>query len=201
MSVTLYNKIYENRKNDFMKKNEKIFIDFEMDTNCDSKPEQIIEIGAVKVDNNNKIISKFCKKIKLINKNRLYEYTTFLTGITDEELLHADEFSNVLNDFVNWCEGCERIYNWGNCDKISLIKTFKKIPHPEKKAFKNYTFLLKNMLDCREIIPKKHRKYYSMNLFKIAIDLHLINENNVQTHSSVEDAIVLKKIYTEIINK
>lgn len=61
--------------------------------------DEIIEIGAIKVEKN-KIINKYNELIK-INEN-LSHFTTKLTGITDEMLQTGKEISEVLKDFIHF---------------------------------------------------------------------------------------------------
>lgn len=61
--------------------------------------DDIIEIGAIRVENN-QIIQKYNRLIK-INKN-LEPFTTRLTGITDEMLQTGKKISDVLKEFISF---------------------------------------------------------------------------------------------------
>ena len=61
--------------------------------------DDIIEIGAIRVENN-QIIQKYNQLIK-INKN-LEPFTTRLTGITDEMLQTGKKISYVLKEFISF---------------------------------------------------------------------------------------------------
>ena len=61
--------------------------------------DDIIEIGAIRVENN-QIIQKYNQLIK-INKN-LEPFTTRLTGITDEMLQTGKKISDVLKEFISF---------------------------------------------------------------------------------------------------
>ncbi len=61
--------------------------------------DEIIEIGAIKVEKN-KIINEYNELIKI--NETLSPFTTKLTGITDEMLQTGKEISEVLKDFIHF---------------------------------------------------------------------------------------------------
>lgn len=177
-------------------KNKYVFIDFEMDTKCDSHPEQIISISAVKTDENGNIIKTFNRFTRLKNKESLYEYTTFLTGIKNNQVKGGQPFNEAFKDLCGFIgSNTKAIYTWGNCDKQCLRKTIK-LNNGDIGSY--YRFINPMMFDYREYLPKKYKRFYSMNLFKVAKELKLVDENAEQSHSSLIDAKVLKKIYFKI---
>lgn len=179
--------------------NEFIFIDFEMDVNCDSNPEQIISIGAIKTDNKGKILDTFFTYSKLRNKKHLYRYTTYLTGITDNDLNNAPYFNENLIKLEKFLQNNKNIYNWGWSDIKSLKKTNRiNKTFRNKKINKINNFIIRNMKDYRDFLPKKYRKYKDENLFKIAKELKIIPSEYIQKHEALEDAIILKEIFFNI---
>lgn len=85
-----------------------IVFDFET-TGLDRKKDRIIEIGAVKV-REGKIVDRFSM---LLNPGRTQAGTqiyisseiTRITGITNQDLIHAPLESTGLQQFAQWCEG------------------------------------------------------------------------------------------------
>lgn len=77
---------------------------------------EIIEIGAVKLDDTYKIIDRFSCYVKP-KLNQITKKVTELTGITDETLANAEELAQVMPKFVAWI-GNEpvRIYSWSDTD-------------------------------------------------------------------------------------
>ena len=87
-----------------------VVVDFEWNQACYGKgsenrkiPFEIIEIGAVKLDENLKEIDRFSRTIRPKVYKKLHYITRDLTGITQEELCASDPFSYVLVDFMLWC--------------------------------------------------------------------------------------------------
>jgi DNA polymerase III alpha subunit (gram-positive type) len=179
---------------------EYIFIDFEMDVNCDSNPEQIISIGAIKTNKNGKIIDKFFTYSRLKDKQNLYDYTTYITGITDDMINNQKSFVENIEDLTRFINGNKNIYNWGWSDKKSLIYSQKinENKYNKKELKKNMNFLYKNLKDYRLFLPKKYKKFQQQNLFKVAKQLKIIEENYIQKHEAYEDAYILKEIFFKI---
>ena len=79
-----------------------VVVDFEWNQACYGKgsenrkiPFEIIEIGAVKLDENLKEIDRFSRTIRPKVYKKLHYITRDLTGITQEELCASDPFSHV----------------------------------------------------------------------------------------------------------
>lgn len=76
------------------------YIVFDIETTgLDSSYDEIIEIGAIKV-NNNEIVSEFNSLVK--PKNKIDRYITGLTGITNEMVNDAPTIEEILPDFMNY---------------------------------------------------------------------------------------------------
>jgi inhibitor of KinA sporulation pathway (predicted exonuclease) len=123
------NKLYDaERKDGKMGRNHnKIVLDFEFNPIADQKARlvsrhEIIEIGAVKLDKDNKTTDKFQKYIKP-QYNTVTPMVTSITGITDATLADCGSFDAVLCEFVEWI-GNEpfRIYSWSGTDQTVLTE-------------------------------------------------------------------------------
>lgn len=75
-----------------------VLVDIET-TGFSPTKDEIIEIGAIKVEKN-KIINEYNELIKI--NETLSPFTTKLTGITDEMLQTGKEISEVLKDFIHF---------------------------------------------------------------------------------------------------
>lgn len=72
-------------------------------TGLDSNYDEIIEISAIKVINNN-IVDKFSSLARLEHTDYLNDYIVKLTGITNDMLKKSSSLENVLTDFLNFIE-------------------------------------------------------------------------------------------------
>lgn len=115
-----------------------IFVDFEM--NCIAKDlfekiekchMEIIEIGAVAIDDSMAEIGSYKRYIKPQYNEHIMPRYVELTGINDKTVADADNFREVILDFVKWCKSLDggegyRIYSWSECDKDQLRRELKQ---------------------------------------------------------------------------
>lgn len=115
-----------------MEKNSKryIFVDFEMQP-IDHKEHpdewsiarhEIIEFGAVMLDEELKETGSFQRYVKPQYSTEIHETVRAMTGITEEMLSDADTFESVFDVFLDWCasEGDYLIYAWSGADRGQL---------------------------------------------------------------------------------
>lgn len=96
----------------------KIIVDFEM--NCGMKRE-IIEVGAVRLNEKNQVFSEFCSYVR--PRNHISKRTFSLTGIKQSDVVKALELKEVLDDFLEWIgDDCTAIYSWSSNDLLQLEK-------------------------------------------------------------------------------
>ncbi len=103
-----------------------VFFDFEM--LCSNKGMsfenmEAIRLGAVKYNIKTKEISYFDQFIQPENSQPLSSFCKKLTGIDDKDLLRANPFSAVLEEFFTWVGGIKRskFFSWSNSD-LSRLK-------------------------------------------------------------------------------
>lgn len=88
-------------------------------------PFEIIEIGAVKLDEDRNIIDTFEAVIQPKVYKKLHHMTHELTGITQEEVDHGSLFTHTIVDFMLWCGDDFMFCTWGNTDLIELQRNMK----------------------------------------------------------------------------
>ena len=85
----------------------------------------IIEIGAVKLDENRKIIDTFHEMIKPQVFKKMHQITGELIHLKMEQLKNCRQFKDVAKDFLDWC-GEEYIFcTWGNLDILELQRNIE----------------------------------------------------------------------------
>lgn len=109
-----------------------VVVDFEWNQSSYGKgaenrrmPFEIIEIGAVMLNENLEEIDRFSETIKPKLYKRLHHITKDLTGITQEELNASDPFPYVAVDFMLWCGDDFTFCTWGNMDLTELQRNMK----------------------------------------------------------------------------
>lgn len=83
-------------------------------------PFEIVEIGAVKLDENFKTIGTFNRLIKPTFYKKMNPVITKITGIQDVNLKHQKDFPAVVKDFFNWCGEDYMMCTFGNQDIYEL---------------------------------------------------------------------------------
>ena len=85
-----------------------------------SMPFEIIQIGAVKLNNKFEVIGEFDRLIRPQVYKTLHSVCSEITEITQEMLLSGEHFVDVAEDFFDWC-GSDYIFcTWGSGDLIEL---------------------------------------------------------------------------------
>jgi Inhibitor of the KinA pathway to sporulation, predicted exonuclease len=105
----------------------KIFIDLEMTpiervglpSGCSIKSE-VIEIGAVALDEADREISCFDEYVRPVHTDHVADVITDLTGIRTEQVAQAAPFSEVFPRFLEWCGPDCTFYFWSDCDLKQL---------------------------------------------------------------------------------
>ena len=111
---------------------EYIVVDFEWNQSPYGKgtgnkrlPFEIIEIGAVKLDEDRQFVESFSAVIRPKVYKKLHHMTHELTGITQDEIDHGELFTHTIVDFMLWCGEDFRFCTWGNTDLIELQRNMK----------------------------------------------------------------------------
>lgn len=96
---------------------------FDLESTCwendRSKTREIIEIGAVKIDADKKIIDEFNSFIKPTVHPSLSDFCLQLTSIAKEDVETAQAFPEVISDFKSWVNLNQEylLCSWGHYDK------------------------------------------------------------------------------------
>lgn len=108
---------------------EHIFLDFEMNPipreNTEARAvvlSEIIEIGAVRLDENYQLTDRFSLHVRPV-LNVVQPNITALTGITQADVEEAPPLEEALHQFTDWIgEKPVRIYSWSNTDEKQLLR-------------------------------------------------------------------------------
>ncbi len=176
------------------------FIVYDLEATCWENPrhsfvQEVIEIGALKLNNYGEVESEFSCFVKPVYHPTLSPFCQKLTTITQEEVERADEFPKVVEDFQDWLGFLDNeeylLCSWGNFDKTALIQDCENhkiesdwtAPHINLK--KQYT-------DIKSI-----RK-------PIGLRRAVLNEGFEFTgthHRGIDDALNLVKLFTKYLDE
>lgn len=86
---------------------------------------EVIEIGAVVLDDSYYEIGSFKTLVKPQFNDRVTPYISELTGITTEMVAEAPHFEDALKMFFSWCRSLDEqvhIYQWSESDLDQIVK-------------------------------------------------------------------------------
>jgi len=170
-----------------------VFVDFEM--TCWRSPKEverdqpeIIEIGAVKLDEQFRLIDTFSMYIKPEINTQITKTCTELTGITNEVLAGAPAFAEGMKLFMDWIGRSDvKIYSWGKDDKEQLEQEFRVkglspgLPAPFRK-WRNFQSIFMRVFDFNRRIG-------------LTVAMDLLGFDFVgQQHKAVDDALNSAKL-------
>lgn len=171
------------------------YIILDLEATCEENnrnfPKEIIEIGAVKIDDNKKIIDTFNVFVKPILTNKLTNFCKQLTSIKQEDIDSAEKFSVVINEFKNWIGKEDYVLcSWGFYDKNQLIQDCNL--HKLNSNWVNRHISLKHQFgNIRNMKPCGMEK--ALNILKLPLDgTH---------HRGIDDAKNISKIFIHYFDK
>jgi len=106
---------------------------------------EVIEIGAVKVNRYGEILSSFNKFVKPHVNPYLSHFCKKLTSISQENVDKADKFDKVINQFQDWIDIWDEDYilcAWGDSD-VKLLQSDCKI-HKLESDWLQHNMNIKN---------------------------------------------------------
>lgn len=116
--------------------------------------DEIIEIGAVMLDENLTEISSFQTYVKPQYSSCIHSNITKLTGITTQMVEDAPFFAEAFNDFMLWCnafEGDCQIQSWSESDYLQITREIAlkqySLSEQERKLMENWKDFQKEYMD------------------------------------------------------
>ncbi|MDO5701970.1 MAG: 3'-5' exonuclease [Lachnospiraceae bacterium] len=83
-------------------------------------PFEIIEIGAVKLNEKKEYVDSFRALIRPAVYRRLHFQTKKVIGLSEAELRHGKPFREAAKEFIEWCGEDPRFCTWGTLDLMEL---------------------------------------------------------------------------------
>lgn len=167
------------------------YIIFDLEATCKendrSFKNEIIEIGAVKVNEKLEVVDVFDKFIKPRLNPTLTNFCKELTTITQDDVNNADSFSTVIEEFKQWIGVDQKDYllcSWGFYDKSQLSKDCKLHGLDDSWVYKHIS-LKHQFADIKNTRPCGMEK--ALKMLKLPLDgTH---------HRGIDDAKNISKIF------
>ena len=159
---------------------------------------QILQIGAVKLDKNFNILDIFDVTIKSSISNRVSKRFTELTGITKEMMLDGIPLTQAVKEYNKWLGKNTVTITWSNSDLYTIAEN-------EKFLLDNQKFKIEKYLDLQKFIEGELRilghNITSQISLGNAAELLGITTENYDLHTAKDDSLLcaalLKKHYSE----
>lgn len=155
-------------------------------------PFEIIEIGAVKLNNEMKFISEFNQLVKPEVYQEMHYITRKLIHIQMEELQCGKPFVLAMNDFLEWCGEDSVFCTWGPLDLVELQRNMR-FYGMEPLCDKPFKFF-----DVQKLFSLAYEDGKKRRSLEYAIDFLEI-EKDIPFHRAFSDAYytgkILEKIY------
>lgn len=157
-------------------------------TELKNLPFEIIEIGAVKIDEENNVIDEFHEYICPVVYEDLHYKTKELLHIDMEELAKAAGFTEVIERFFAWCGQNYMFCTWGAMDLTELQKNLEhfNVSHFMKGPIKYY--------DIQKLFALQYEGRRIPHTLEYAVDF-LELEKNESFHSAINDARYTARIF------
>ena len=155
---------------------------------------EIIEFGAVKLNDKREITGQFSMLVRPKLTKRLRSSVKNLTSITNEELKNGSPFLYAVNKFGKFAEGCV-LMTWSTSDLITLEENIGYYCGQEHKTIpflKRYVDLQAYCQDMMEITPKN-----CLGLLHAA-ELLGLDVDNIPHHRAVGDSMVSAQCFQEL---
>ena len=160
---------------------------------------EIIEIGAVKLDKHLRMVDRFKCFIKPEHNNMIIPMISRLTGIHTATAFKAETFAPAMEQFVEWIGSGDRtrIYSWSDTDYQQLKReyAYKKIPMPD---------CFNRIMDLQKIFPRMMkinnlRKTQKMALREAVLYMG-VDLNNKKAHDALYDAEITSELLKPLLN-
>ena len=154
-------------------------------------PFEIIEIGAVKLNNEMKFISEFSQLIKPKVYQEMHYITRKLIHMQMEELQCGKPFPLVIDEFLEWCGKDSIFCTWGPLDLVELQRnmSFYNMQPLSDKPFQ--------FLDVQKLFSLAYEDGKKRRNLEYAIDFLKI-EKDIPFHRAFSDAYYTGKILERI---
>ena len=158
-------------------------------------PFEIIEIGAVKLNEELKMISEFSELIKPQVYLHMHHITSKLIHLQMKELQRGDSFQNVSDRFLKWCGEDYRFVTWGPTDLTELQRNLRFFEKPLLREGPISFFDAQKLfsLAYEEDIRIRRNLEYAVDFLKI--------EKDIPFHRAFSDAYYTAKVLDKILGE
>lgn len=158
---------------------------------------EIIEIGAVKLDDNLNYVDNFSCLIKSVIGKKLRGNVKRLTNISNEDVRNGVPFSKAVSSFKEWVGDEENvILTWGDGDIRVFIENFRYFSGKEVLPFlTNYTDI-QRYFEIKNQLPKSQQIGLSNAAELVGVDVEPFNH-----HRALDDSMITAECMRRVFDK
>ena len=158
---------------------------------------EIIEIGAVKLDDNLNVVDTFSMFIKAQLGKKLHSRVKELTNITNDDISSGTPFSQTMSLFRKWSSGPNTVFlTWGDTDIRVLIENFRYFNDISFIPFLSNYVNLQKYAQAFMNISKADQIGLSAAAEKLGINLE-----NYSLHRALDDSLLTADLFKKIYNE
>ena len=152
---------------------------------------QILQIGAVKLDGDFNITESFTATIRSAISKRVTGRFATLTGITTEKMLKGIPFEDAVRAFNKFSSKADVTMTWSDSDLYTIVEN-------EKLLKDGLSFNMNRYLDLQKLVQAKMREkgYENQNQvsLEVAAEFFGISLDDFSMHTALDDSTVCGKL-------
>ena len=157
---------------------------------------EIIEIGAVKLNENLEQIDTFSELVRPVVSRKLRSRIKNLTNISNEEVRAGRHFKEVISDFTKWAGEDTIIMTWGDTDIRTLLSNYKTFLKLDGISFiRKYVDLQKY---CQCFINMENVQQAGLSYAATCLD---IDPEKYPHHRALDDSILSAECFKKVFDK
>lgn len=176
-----------------------IILDLEWNTSFSKKHKkyinEIIEIGAVKLDESYNIIDEFQAFVCSQLATKMHSHFTGLTGITNDEMKSGIPFEKAISEYSEWAGNDCLTLSWSNTDLYVLLDNMRYfLDIPSVPCIKKYA-------DLQKIVQSVMNITGNQISLSAAAELMNLDITKYCTHRAVGDCMICADMMKVLGNK
>lgn len=158
-------------------------------------PFEIIEIGAIKLNDKGVMLDEFSRLIKPSVYREMHQITSKLIHLQMQELERGEAFPEVMDAFLRWCGETEYMFcTWGSLDLTELQRNLR---HYNMTPLSDGPLAF---LDVQKLFSLAYEDGKSRRSLESAVDFAQL-EKDIPFHRAFSDAYYTAKLLTLIISE
>lgn len=154
---------------------------------------QILQIGAVRLDSSFNTVGRLCVTICSAVSKRVSGRFAKLTGITSEIMREGIPFEEAVRQYNAFADGAEVTMTWSNSDLYTILE------NQDLLLSEGVSFKFDKYLDLQKLVQGELRKkgYESKNQISLEAAAEFLNADTagIEFHNALDDCLVCAELF------